>query len=98
MFAKDVELQWFYQKIINMETEELGVITEVGFGMRDCNSPVLWMSIALYAGGFLSVMNSAEACKFIMANDIYDISELKGRAVRVKSEDRIYKVKKLFKY
>jgi hypothetical protein len=55
------------------------------------------MSISLYAGGFLSVMNSKDALRFIVENDIYEISRLKGNVVIVESEDRICKVKKLFK-
>ena len=80
-----------------MKTEELGIDKEVGFGLRDVNSPVLWMEIKLYAGGFLDVMSAPEALKFIVKNDVTNINNLKGGAVVVESENRSYKVRSVFK-
>lgn len=61
-------------------SEELAIVKGVGFGMRDCNAPVLWFGVETLNGGSLQVFNLDEAGKLIEGAACYDIKSLEGRA------------------
>lgn len=60
--------------------EQLGIVKNVGFGMRDCNEPVMWFDIRTLACGALMVFNLADARRFVEEAGCYDIKELEGCA------------------
>ena len=70
-----------------MDIEELAIVKGVGFGMRDCNSPVLWFGVETLHGGSLQVFNMKDAERVIQAAGCYDVKNLEGRACVVETKN-----------
>lgn len=73
--------------------EELATIKDVGIGMRDCNSPVLWFTVEMLHGAALQVFQWEQAAQVIEEFGVYDARNLEGRAcvVTVDKGHVIYK-------
>lgn len=65
--------------------EQLGVVTGVGFGMRNGNEPALWFSIEILEGHSLQIFNLESAGKLIKESKVYDIRNLEGKPCIVES-------------
>lgn len=81
---------------MNSETkEELGVIENVGCGMRDCSTPCLWFTVKLLHGCALQILSWEEASDLICNANCHNINELNGRAVVVESKGSIVRFKRV---
>jgi hypothetical protein len=60
-------------------TEELAVIKNVHFGMRDAPWPCLWFSVDTLHYGSLQILHYEDAVKLIKKHSIYKIEDLEGR-------------------
>jgi hypothetical protein len=67
------------------EGELLGVLSEVGFGLRDMNEPALWATCRFddNVSVLLVWRDYQEIRKILVAYQIYDVSGLNGKAVWV---------------
>ena len=61
-------------------TEELAIMKNVQFGVRDTNFASLWFSVSMLSCGALLSIPRDEVIKFIEDNQITDINNLNGRA------------------
>lgn len=69
-----------------MDTE-LGVVSGVGFGMRDMREPGLWFTISTLRGSALAVFHGEEAIRVIKEAQCYDVQQLDGKACIVNEDD-----------
>lgn len=67
-------------------SEQLGIAKGVGFGMRDCSSPVLWFEVSTLAGNSLQVFGMDETARIVKEANVRDIRQLEGRACVVEVE------------
>jgi hypothetical protein len=62
----------------------MAIITEVGIGIRDMATPVLWFTTSLMDGGAaLNVFSWQEAAEIIKAYSLYEVHSLNGKPCRV---------------
>ena len=69
--------------------EELATVKGVGFGMRDCNRPVLWFGVETLHGGSLQVFNMKDAERVIQDAGCYDVKNLEGRSCVVETKNGV---------
>lgn len=67
--------------------EELGVITSVDCGMRDCGSPVVWFSVDLLVGVVLIILPWEGSTDLIKKSNVYSLKNLVGKAVVLSTAD-----------
>lgn len=68
-----------------MSRRVMAIISGVGFGMRDCDAPVLWFSVSMdESSGALQVLGLNEAVKLIEAYRAHDVRDLNGKPIWVK--------------
>ena len=61
--------------------EELAIISNIGFGMRDANYPVIYFEVSALSGGALQIITTPESIdKFIRTAGCYNITDLNGKA------------------
>lgn len=84
--------------------EQLGVITNVGYGMYDRNEPCLWFDVYIEEGrGSLQILNVGAATDLIKDARLYDVHRLEGMPCWVEVDGgemrflRIAKIGKRFK-
>jgi len=70
-----------------MTKEELGVITQIDCGNRDCGGPVIWFNVDLLIGSVLIVLNWEEGKKLVEQSKVYSLSSLIGKAVVMSESD-----------
>jgi hypothetical protein len=79
----------------------LGIITKVGFGMRDFHGePSLWFTVNIYpSSACLQCLFGKDITKFLTSgeNDIYDIKDLENKSVIMLSENGMSKIVGLWK-
>jgi hypothetical protein len=78
-------------------TQELARIKDVGFGMKDANSPLLWFTAQSLSGESLQGFFERDALKFIKDNDISNIKYLEGAVCIIETDNGIQRVIGLFK-
>ena len=66
-----------------MNTEEIGIISNPGCGMRDKPQPGLYFTVQSQAGGSLQTMFSPEAENWMRRNNVSDVKNLNGKAIIV---------------
>lgn len=71
--------------------EEIAIITGIDFGMRDFDSPHLWMYLKLIGGETIVSMTISEAHDFVKETKCFSISHLKGLPCIVQQVDGIVK-------
>ena len=64
--------------------EALAVIADPGFGMRDCNDPVLWFTAKTLDGDALIILDANRGCIAIKGFGVYDVKQLAGKACVVR--------------
>lgn len=72
-----------------MVREELGIIREIHFGMRDAGRPILWFDVSMIGGGFLAVIEMPDLRDFIREANYYKLEDLKGKPVVVAVDDGV---------
>lgn len=73
--------------MINKEKyEELAVINNVHFGMRDAPWPCLWFTVNALHYGALQILHFKEAVELIKKHNIYKIEDLEGKPCIVEME------------
>ena len=78
--------------------EELGVIKNVGFGMRDFhNGPGLWWDVHTLSGLALHSFFGESAAKVIKDANVYDIKFLEGKVCVCEVGDGLIKFVRMFK-
>jgi hypothetical protein len=73
-------------------SEELGIIRNPGYGMRDTNRPVLWFEVNTLSGSSLQVMSQPQADEFLLATGVYDVRRLDGRVVVMELDNLMYRI------
>lgn len=79
-------------------TKQLAIMKNVGIGMRDCHSPVLWFSAFISEGSAaLQVLNWDRAKDLIAKSGVYSVLELEGKSCWVNVGDNMIKFLELAK-
>ncbi len=66
----------------------MAIISEVGVGLRDVGTPVLWFTVRIIGGGAaLNVFTWEEAAEIIEAYSLDEVHSLNGKPCRVEVGD-----------
>ena len=67
--------------------EELAIIKNVGFGMRDMNKPVLWFTVETLYYNSLLFFTGNDILDFIKKANVYDCKDINGRTCIVETNE-----------
>lgn len=71
-----------------MKDQELAIIKDVHFGLRDTSRPTLSFSVNMIGCGALQIFQGEALDKFIIDNNVTDIQHLEGKACIVTGAER----------
>jgi hypothetical protein len=76
-----------------MSDEMVGIIRNVGIGMRDCHAPVLWFDVYISEhSAALQVFSWGEASRIITESQVYDVKTLEGKPCWVSVEGTVGRI------
>jgi hypothetical protein len=61
------------------ESEELAIIADPGYGLRDRNKPMLWFTVRMLCGEALQAFHQPRADEILTSGDVTDVKHLAGR-------------------
>ena len=64
----------------------LGIVRDVGFGMRDGNQPILWFTAETLDVSLFLIFNLENAGRVIKEAGVYDIKNLEGKSCIMECE------------
>ena len=67
--------------------EELGIITQIDCGNRDCGRPVIWFTVELLVGCVLIILYWEEGEELLKQTGVHSLSNLVGKAVVMSQSD-----------
>jgi len=79
------------------DNEELAIIKDVGFGLRDGETPILWFEADMKGSGALLAFWDEDALKFVKDNNVIDIKHLNGKPCIVSVDRGLVKFVRIFK-
>jgi hypothetical protein len=78
------------------EVEELALISNPGFGLRDTNRPMLWFSVQGLSTDALLCFRGVDALDFVQLHSITDITKLSGKVCVIRSCDNLISFVRMF--